>query len=100
MKDIKCIESINFDADGNLVVQAWIDGCGKQTVSSPFDPPEFDPGLCETTIYSEFLPPEITKDRTEEELEELINRQNLLEGQEWETITFDDGDRLLDIPYF
>lgn len=102
MKDVKCIESITFDKDGNLIVQAWVEGYGKQIVAQGlFDAPEFDPGLCETTIDSEFLPPEVTKDKTEVELEELIYRYNLLDGAPyWEPITFDDGDRLLDLAYF
>lgn len=84
MDEILQIVSIFFDEMGNLVVKAVFDSCGEQTVKQTwFDPPEYGPGLCETVIDSEFLPPEVHQNLTEKELLQLIERHNLLEGQTW-----------------
>ena len=82
--EILQIVSISFDDLGNLVVKAYLDGYGKQTVQQTwFDPPEYGPGLCETVIDSDFLPPEVHQNLTEKELVQLIDYHNLLENQSW-----------------
>ena len=84
MDEILQIASIFFDDTGNLVVKAYLDGYGKQTVKQTwFDPPEYGPGLCETVIDSDFLPPAIHQNLTEKELVQLIDCHNLLENQSW-----------------
>jgi hypothetical protein len=99
--EIQQIVSIYVNAEDNLVVQAYLEGRGKQTVRQTlFDPPEFAPGLCETVVNREFLPLEVNTNRTEEELIELISRYNLLEGQSWDPISDDDSDQVLDSVYF
>ena len=46
MDEILQIASISFDDTGNLVVKAYLDGYGKQTVKQTwFDTPEYGPGL-------------------------------------------------------
>jgi hypothetical protein len=82
--EILQIVSISFDDLGNLVIKAYLDGYGKQTVQQTwFDPPEYGPGLCETVIDSDFLPPAIHQNLTEKELVQLIDCHNLLENQSW-----------------
>jgi hypothetical protein len=93
MEEILQIVSIYFDKMGNLVVKAYLDGCGEQTVKQTrFDPPEYGPGLCEAIIDSEFLPPEVHQNLTEKELEQLIDRYELLQNQNWYKISEDYSD--------
>lgn len=97
MHDIVSIESMHLDSDNNIVVTAILENIqyisGSQTL---YDPPEYAPCLCETTIDKDCIPSWIKLVNDEEELEEVINRYNLLSHQMWEPIIEDNSDRYLD----
>lgn len=90
--DIPFIESFNVDSDGNLIVVAIIENMGKCTTHQTlYAVPEFAPARCKTKIYPEYLPANLSFiGKTEDELEELVNRHNLLIDKEWEHIGSDD----------
>lgn len=97
LHDIISIEKICLDSDGDIVVEAILENMGP--ISSPqtlYDPPEFAPCLCRTTIYKESVPPWMKLEDKEELLEDIINRYNLLLLQDWEPIAFDDSDKYWD----
>lgn len=102
MHDIVSIESICLDQEsGDIVVKAILEEIvyiqGSQTHVSP---PEYAPCLCETVIYKESVPPGVVLIDNEEELEEIINRYNLLANQDWKPIIEDYSDSDLDdTPY-
>lgn len=90
--DIILIEDFDVDSDGNLIITAIIENMGECTVKQSFwDPPEFAPARCKTRVYPEYLPGNMQfKGKSKEELEELVNRFNLLSNQEWEYVINDD----------
>jgi len=92
--DIVLIEDFDVDRDGNLIVTAVIENMGKCTVpQSLYDPPEFAPCLCKTTIYPESLPDNREfKGKTGPQLEEYVNRYQLLVNAEWTPIINDCSD--------
>ena len=92
--DIVLIESFDVDRDGNLVVTAIIENMGKCTVyQSLYDAPEFAPARCETTIYPEGLPGNLEfKGKNASELEEYVNRYQLLVNAEWKPVINDSYD--------
>lgn len=92
--DIAIIENFNVDRDGNLIVTAIIENMGKCTVPLSFyDAPEFAPARCETVIYPEALPDHLEfKGKTASELEEYVNRYQLLVNAEWKPIINDCSD--------
>jgi hypothetical protein len=101
MHDIVSIEQIRLDkGSGDIIVRAILENItyiqGSQT---QWDPPEYAPCLCETTIYNEAIPPWIQLQDNEEDLEEVINRYNLLVNQDWIPIIEDNSDADLDEPY-
>lgn len=86
--DILSIESIRFDSKNeHIVVRAILDNIayirGSQTY---WDPPEYAPFLCETTIYTDNLPDSVLLQDDDEYLEEVINQYNLLANQDWEPV--------------
>lgn len=93
--EIVIIEDFSVDRDGNLVVTAILENMGKCTVQQSFwDPPEYAPARCKTIVYPEALPDDITfEGKTKDELEELVNRYQLLVCQEWTPITDSDYDQ-------
>lgn len=102
MHDILSLESFTLDPEsGDIIVKAILENItyiqGSQTYWSP---PEYAPCLCETTIYKESIPPWVELKDNEEELEEVVNRYNLLSNQDWKPIIEDySDDHLDDEPY-
>jgi hypothetical protein len=97
METIERLEDAFFNQEGNLVVQAYLGGWGKQTVQQTLlDPPEYGPGLCEAVIDKDALPPGVNGNVTEEDLERLIDRCNRLDELVWYQLSEDNSDDLLD----
>lgn len=101
MHDIVLIEDFTVNADGDLIITAILENMGDCTVQQTYwDAPEFAPARCKTVIYAEGLPYGIQFiGKTDEQLEDLVNRFNLLVNQEWQVIIDDDSDRDLDSCY-
>lgn len=97
METIENLQDAFFNQEGNLVVQAYLGGWGRQTVQQTLlDPPEYAPGLCEAVIDKDVLPPEVNNTITEEDLERFINRCNQLEELSWYKLNEDNSDDFLD----
>jgi hypothetical protein len=101
MHDILSMQSIHLDEEsGDIIVKAILAEVtyvpGSQTHWSP---PEYAPCLCQTIIYKDSVPPGVELKDNEEDLEEVINRYNLLSNQDWLTIIEDNSDADLDEPY-
>jgi hypothetical protein len=95
MYDIVLIESYHVTKKGDLEITAIIENMGHQTVQQTYwDPPEFAPARCYTVIHKECMDDYIEfEGKTQDELEELVNRYNLLINQDWTVITdYDDRD--------
>jgi len=84
MKDIVVIESIRCVSDG-IEVKAVVEEMryikGSQTL---YDPPEYAPALCRITIPLSHLPEDTDYTvMSEDELEEVLNRNVDLDSYEW-----------------
>lgn len=92
--EIILVEDFDVDSEGNLIITAIIENMGECTVKQTFwDPPEYAPARCKTKIYPEYLPEGLDFiGKSQEELEELVNRFDLLSNQEWEYVINDDDD--------
>ena len=91
--DIVSIEKLYLNKDGDITIEAIIENMGPMThPQTLYDPPEYAPCLCETTIWKECLPPGVELYDDPEYIEELINRHNLLLHQEWHPIPYDSSD--------
>jgi hypothetical protein len=95
--EIILIEEFYVRKNGDLEITAIVENMGKQTVKQTFfDAPEYAPARCYTVIHKECLADDISfEGKTQEELEEIVNRHGLLTLQEW-TVINDDDDRDID----
>lgn len=77
------------DSEGSLIIMAVLQNMGETIdANSRINPPDYSPMLCFTKIYPEYLPGNLEfKGKSHDELEELINRFNLLSNQVWKPIT-------------
>lgn len=85
MYDIVMIESFSVDTQGNLIVKAILEKANACTVgASHLEVPDYAPINATATIFPESLPVGTEfEGKTEEELEELVNRYNLLLCADW-----------------
>ncbi len=98
--EIILIEEFYVRKNGDLEITAIVENMGKQTVKQTFfDAPEYAPARCYTVIHKECLADDISfEGKTQEELEEIVNRHGLLTLQEW-TVLGDTDDRDIDDYY-
>jgi len=95
--EIILIEEFYVRKNGDLEITAIVENMGPQTIrQTQWDAPEYAPARCYTVIHKECLADGIDfNGKTQEELEEIINRHGLLTLQEW-TVISDSDDRDID----
>lgn len=84
--DIILIESFTVNLEDDLEIVAILENVGKREATQ--DVPSLAPVRARATVFKELLPYGVTfTGKRSDELEELVNRHNLLCNQQWKVIT-------------